>query len=243
MTYVWVAPRLVPVGTWIDSAVLAKVPMAQRSIVQNPKDAYANVDLVGGLWTGNTPLQQNAKNSLRWTDLSSVVDDPDQSHGPETEEMYKAGLEKATGIKFDAFGIRGMVVYYAKAGVDDNILSDPAMEKYICRMAYMKGAALATVEARRDAAAILPDQSALPQNDANGTASLGSPTAMAQQVFSNFRWHKLRKNIKAWLRKTAGAGAQIPQCFSWIESLWTAVGTFIGLLVLARLNKVSLPYL
>lgn len=42
--------------------------------------------------------------------LNSVVDDPNQSNSKRTEIMRDAGLEKATGVKFDVIGIGGMVV-------------------------------------------------------------------------------------------------------------------------------------
>jgi hypothetical protein len=61
-------------------------------------------------------------------------------------------------------------------------------------------------------------------------SSFESPTAMAQQVYSNLHWHRLWKYSKVWLLKTAGAGAQILQCFTSIELLWIAVGCFVGLL-------------
>jgi hypothetical protein len=150
--------------------------------------------------------------------------------------MRNAGLEKATGVKFDVSGIRGMTVYYAEKGVDQKILTDPRTETYLCRVSYMKGAVLAVIEARRRAMEIIPDNSVLEQNDTDAT-TLESPMMMAHELRSNLRIHTLRRHVTAWLRKTAGAGAQIPACFSWKESMWTAVGTFVGLCVVGLLNR------
>jgi hypothetical protein len=53
----------------------------------------------------------------------------------------------------------------------------------------MKGAILVSVGAKMDAQANLPGQS-LAQS-AMVASSFESPTAMAQQVYSNLHWHRL----------------------------------------------------
>lgn len=247
--YVWATPRLVPIGTWVDPEILSKIPEDEKDLILHPKDAYANVDLVGALWTdrgsarsakarANQKTTQKTKHKLYWKTLTSVVDDPDQSNSARTEVMYKAGLDKATGIKFDVAGIRGMCVYYAKAGADQKILNDPAVETYLCRCAYMKGAALSVMEARRQAMEVIPDEANdIEQNETDATTSLETPAMIAHDLRVNLRGSVLHKHIVAWLKKTAGAEAQIPRCFSWSESLWTAAGTFVGLLVIAVINR------
>lgn len=258
--YVWIAPRLVPIATWIDPEVLSKVPMNERTLVQKPNDAYANVDLVGALWVTKSSASsdaqkmdpkrrrgrdnnrlQRSRGGLHWRELSSVINDPDQSSGLRTEAMYNAGLEKATGIKFNVYELKGMVVYYSNAGADEKILMDPATETYMCQVVNMKASLLAAVETRRNAMAIVPDASEPKQSDTDAT-SLPSPTAIAEELHSNFHGDKIGKHLRTWLEKTAGAGAQIPPCFSWTESCWTAVGTFIGCILIALLNKVRGMY-
>jgi hypothetical protein len=246
--YVFYSGRLIPLGTWIDPDILSNAPEKERENMLHPEDAYPNVGLVGALWsdkssmvhsnkTNKTPrANKKSKHGLHWKTLSSVIDDPDQSKSHRVETMRSAGLEKATGVKFDVSGIRGMTVYYAENGVDNKILTDPAMETYLCRVSYMKGTLLSVIEARRRTMEIVPDSSELVQNDTDAT-SLESPTMMAHELRSNLRIHTLRRHVRAWLRKTTGAGAQIPACFSWKESLWTAVGTFVGLCVIAILNR------
>lgn len=249
-TYIWLKPRLVPVGWWIDPEIVMN-GAADRELISQPEAAVANVDLVGALWSmsANTDLDARPKlrstrkqHKLHWRDIRSIIDDPYQSHGARTEALYNAGCTQACGIPFNVYGICGLVVWYAKAGIDEKLLKDPVHELYLRRVSHMRGALLALFDARRNCVELMDEQSAEIQESgvSIGTAAtLESPSMIAERIRSMFARENMRKAVIAWLKKIRGGGAQLPPCMSWGETLWTVIGSFVGFLCIAIFHKAG----
>lgn len=181
----------------------------------------------------NKGSQQTA---LHWTELPSVIQDPDQSHGMRTELLYKAGLVKATGIPFNVARLEGMVVYYGTAGANSNLTTAQEHETYLQRVTHVKGAALASVQARRESLALLQSKSHVPGNETNEKMPTDE-TMIGPQSSSLARRRRCRECVAAWFRKIKGSGAQIPPGISWSETAWTFVGSFIGMLTMYAMNE------
>lgn len=171
---------------------------------------------------------------LHWRELKSVIDDPDQSHGPRTRVMYKAGLDKATGIPFSIAGHQGMIVYYAVADADSSLTTSPVHEAYLKRATQVKGAVLATIVTRRLLDAVHDE---VPNTPASHDTMVTEATTSPPQTLDPEHSHQCRNHFVAWLKKIKGGGAQTPPCMSWSETAWTFVGSFIGSVIMYLINE------
>jgi hypothetical protein len=174
-----------------------------------------------------------APKGLHWRELRSVIEDPDESHGARTEALLKVGLDKAAGIEFNASGSKGIVIYYSRAEADSDLVTHPAHETYLHRAAHAKGAMLASIEARRESLALLPDI-ANGDSPPNETSATEATSTLQSHPSKHFR---LRKCVRIWLKKALGGDAQIPPCMSWYETLWAFCGSFIGLALMFAMNE------
>lgn len=128
--------------------------------------------------------------------------------------MQSAGFERAAGVGFDCDGTRGMVVYYAKDGVDDTLLSAVANETFLRRTASLVGYVLTMAESRRASIAF--------QRQLTSDMSVGNVVETApRQTTANGknRTFALHKDSKA--RQLWGGGSQIPLGMPLVETLWT----------------------
>ena len=178
--------------------------------------------------------------SLHWRELKSVIEDPDVIHGPRLEELSNAGFELATGIGFESHGTQGMVVYYTNAGVNTNLLTAVANETYLRRTSTLIGSVLTMAESRRASVAF--------QRQSHHSSLLDDSTALAPlraktngiKQFSSSCCDYTRDRIVAWYKKSWGGESQIPPGMPFVETLWTIIGVFIGMLTVSSFNKLFL---
>jgi hypothetical protein len=170
-----------------------------------------------------------------------VIEDADAIHGPRLEAMQSAGFERAAGVGFDCDGTRGMVVYYAKEGVDETLLSAVANETFLRRTASLVGSVLTMAESRRASIAFQRQSTSdvTAGVDDVETAPAGQTTANGKNgLVSNSHCITIRKRAVAWYLKLWGGGSQIPPGMPLVETLWTIFGVFVGLLTVASVNEL-----
>jgi HPP family len=189
-----------------------------------------------------------AKDHLIWRDLKSLVQDPDTANGPRTIWLEKAGFGQAAGVPFQSDVSSGLIIFFAKTDVDQDILNGVANVTYLRQSAQFIGAAAAMTEARR---AILGQK--LEKHRSTGSnvlscghddsgdaavASLPQDEESSQSKIEDLSGCSIVcRRLGVWIRKVEGGRMQIPPPLSFRQSLWTAFGTFVGLLVLSSLNE------
>lgn len=176
-----------------------------------------------------------ARYGLCWRDLASLSEDPDTIVRPRLEVMRQAFFAKATGILFDAQGSLGMVVFYAKSGVDMKRLSAVVNETYLVRAASLIGSTLAMTEARR---ASIMFQQCYSENVEEHATTQEAKIKVPMQASSPSLASIMRANIGTWFHKCLGGALQIPPGMTLQQSLWTIFGVFVSLLILSSLNEL-----
>jgi hypothetical protein len=187
------------------------------------------------------PDNNTYASTLIWRDLKSLVQDPDTAKGPFMELLERAGFGQATGIRFESGVTTGFVIFLVKTDVDESILNGVANVSYLRQCAQFIGTSVSMTEARRAIVGqlLLEKQVRVNSDVVSGTG--GDDTA-GRTVSGNhgrkssipsMAYHRLR----VWLKKARGGGLQIPPPLSFRQSLWTAFGAFVGLLVLSSLNE------
>ena len=251
-------PRLLPVSWWLHPDMSLVNP--SNNTTYAPEVQIPGVDLVGALWasphsssdgmirsssfsslvgirsekTSDSPpaAARLGGGNLHWRELRSLIEDPDVIHGPRSEALNNAGIEKATGVSFNSHGNHGLVVYYAKAGVDPSLLSGVANETYLRRAALLIGSVLAMTEARRASVAFQRQSSGstcrLDCSEEATKVQSQAPSSLCATV----NW-----KLTTWFKKSRGGGSQIPAGMSFDESLFTVFGAFVGLLTMSSLNE------
>jgi hypothetical protein len=184
--------------------------------------------------------------TLIWRDLKSLVQDPDTAKGPRMELLEQAGFDQATGIRFEIGVTTGFIIYFVKSELDENILNGVANVSYLRQCTQFIGSAVAMTEARRAIVGqlMLGKRLSVTSDAGSGTAgdddpatkeqgSAGADNQGGKTTMSSTACHRLT----VWVKKIKGGGLQIPPGLSLRQSLWTALGAFIGLLVLSSLNE------
>ncbi len=194
----------------------------------------------------------DATSTLVWRDLKSLVQDPDTAKGPHLVLMEKAGFGQATGIPFQAGVGLGLVIFFVQTDLDPVILNGTVHTSYLRQSAQFIGTAAAMTEARRAMigqqrhAEKSPDEvlTGVEKGDYNAMSTIDLEKIEAQQISSkeflsqtNSWLGVIPKRVQVWFSKIRGGGLQIPPPLSMRQSLWTAFGTFCGLLVLSLLNE------
>lgn len=185
-------------------------------------------------------------NALLWRELKVLMDDPDVANGQLLPLFQKAGFELAAGVPFASHGHRGMVVFYAHAGVDRLALSTVTNECFLRRSTEYIGSTLSVSYARRAAVAAnisklrpvapMPSAGEKSEEDDDEDPESAIENKVAEVSDPCHVWLLCR--AKSWYRKCWGGGMQIPPPLSTQQSAWTIVGVFFGLLALSSLNEL-----
>lgn len=167
-----------------------------------------------------------------WRDLKSILQDPDSAKGPRLELMTEAGFAMAAGVCFETHSMhhQGIVVYYTSTvdEADERLANETITRNaYLAQSAQLIGATMSLSEIRR---ASLADRHKLKEKCFSMN---GRP---ANQPISEEDTKSHRASFCRVPNKLKG-GMQIPPPMSWRQSLWTTVGSFVGLLFISALNQ------
>ncbi len=170
-----------------------------------------------------------------------MIDDPDAIHGPRLEALHDVvGFERATGISFDTHGTKGMVVFYSKEGVDVDLLSTVANEMYLRRTASSIGSVLAMRRVTPCVCLLSEANTKTIHSVPTLTVEIASvdPTSGEGKRLSHVHCENARDRAKAWVQKLRGGGSQIPPGMPFVETLWTMLGVFMGLLTVSSIYRL-----
>eukprot|EP00545_Synedropsis_sp_CCMP1620_P002554 CAMPEP_0119005940 /NCGR_PEP_ID=MMETSP1176-20130426/2019_1 /TAXON_ID=265551 /ORGANISM="Synedropsis recta cf, Strain CCMP1620" /LENGTH=501 /DNA_ID=CAMNT_0006957803 /DNA_START=40 /DNA_END=1541 /DNA_ORIENTATION=+ len=119
-----------------------------------PVPLAPGVGLPGILWNesdSSNPMRgNNYKKKVVWRDVKFLSEDPDQASNPRLDGLVAAGLGWAAGIHFSNGGQEGLVIFISRKGVSKKI-KDPVNEAYLVAAADLIGSAWALRGPRHDA--------------------------------------------------------------------------------------------
>lgn len=130
--------RFVHERLWVDdifrlrhpSLALSKLVCEDRRDYCMPVPQVPGAGLAGYFWSlntnGSTTLSASGENPLLWRNLRAITSDPFQPPYRRMTVLQDAGFGKATGIPFDVFGHRGVVVFLTRASADEEALNKSA---------------------------------------------------------------------------------------------------------------------
>lgn len=241
-----VAPGVDIAGVlWLESDSHSRVASFIQRATSLPQLASPkhSTNSLGGLFDNPTA----GRNAMVWRELGMLVQDPDTAKGPRMELLEQAGFGQAVGIRFKSELSSGLVIFFAKADADQDLLNGTANVAYLRQSAQFIGSAAAMTEPRRaivghqlekqlstgDAIASHTEEDREDEEMPKAEVKIEDPEG-GSKCFAHCN---LCHRVKVWLFKSRGGGLQIPPSLSFRQSLWTALGAFIGLLVLSSLNE------
>jgi len=189
-------------------------------------------------------------NGLFFRDIDSLLQDPDTARTPRLALIKEAGLTHAAGIHYNKGGISGIVVYYFqnvttlnplfRSGGDiKNNIALIQTEANISQLQFAAetiGLVLASIDVCRVlAASIQRRASALETADDNMESN--RPIIDEGTSGNKNASTKVKHGIAAWWSKCLGANLPIHPRFTWAESLFTFVSSFISIFLLMVINK------
>ena len=187
--------------------------------------------------------------TLQWRSLNSLWIDPDTPKDSDRLGIQIGiGLGSAAAVPFQEDGIQGMVVYYARRDADLASISTMENQEFLFRRARLIGVAVSSNicgEALRVAKlrTLRHAWKKFVRNNAKGgqvssiynkgqISSHSSHLLDVEQVC--FSWEK---QIITYMRKFRGGKGQVAPPLNLVQSMWTWLGSFCGLILLSAYNE------
>ena len=209
--------------------------------------------------------------TMQWRDIHSLVIDPDTPKSHRMEALIDAGLGQVAAISFSQDGVKGMVLYYARATANRAILMAAENQEFMFRKAKQLGClvsmftaakALKVSKDRATKAAwkqfvhnLLEHKRRLdhPEEEQNNddTQRIKRPTFFSElSTFDTGTIHKTTTKIWKSSRrrcgklpaKWRGGNAQLPPAMSTKQTLWTFMGCFLTLTMISAVNEQLIDY-
>ena len=210
--------------------------------------------------------QRSTKKKVVWRDVKSLSQDPDQPTNPRLDGLVEAGLGLAAGITFNNGDQEGIVMFIARKSVAAKKIKSPVNEAYLIAASDLIGSAWAlrgprhaAVEAREemlaqtirrarvrlltiirlgvnveDLAKPLPAGEVSTSEDAlEQKVDMDKGKTIVSRIFNYTR----RKARQLYIKSIQGGMNQPPPPMSTAESLFSAVGTFLTMIIVTQLAQ------
>jgi hypothetical protein len=158
-----------------------------------------------------------------WRDIHSLTVDPDQPTFLRLKLLEDAGFAKATGVRFEFRGQKGIVLYLAKSDTDIERLSSSENCAYMRSAADLVGAAVSLIK-HKTAILALKASAVLDEHT----------TAIDDEQKED---GEIVRKIKVWAHKLKGGDLQPPPPMPSKEAALTFIGSFLTLLILSKASE------
>jgi hypothetical protein len=212
----------------------SRAPPRQSAASNNRRSSFmtrASAVMFGrNLDLGNQNEPQHGESPHRgtemlWRDIYSLTVDPDQPTFLRLKLLEDAGFAKATEVRFEFRGQKGIVLYLAKSGTAMERLSSSENCAYMRSAADLVGAAVSLIKTKR----------AILAHKASAVLVAEPTTTVIKSEQKEDR--KIVHNIKVWARKLKGGDLQPPPPMPSKEAALTFFGSFLTLLILSRVSE------
>ncbi|KAL7533069.1 hypothetical protein ACHAXR_005021, partial [Thalassiosira sp. AJA248-18] len=190
--------------------------------------------------------QQHTYGQTQWRNINSICDDPDSATGPRPMLLKEAGFKMAAGIPFQVdMQHSGLVVFFTTVkDRHDERLARPTSGVFLHYAAQHIASTMALADIRRAALAETHQlkekcysisASSRKNDDAAKGKKKKDPDYEAMMERSHRRGYF--QGLFKWAKKLKGGSMPVPPSMSWKQSLWTVIGSFVGLITLSALNQ------